>query len=170
MQSTNKVLCNVNQELTELEKYTARGNIAALAAYGIATSTRTITVDQTSSNNGTFISTIGNSKPGIYLLNVNLHVDSGTMPSDRSIPFRLYIDCELEGGGVSGQNIFTGVMTKHDSDNTYYLAMSVLVQIKRTDTTGIRFIFTCEAWKIPQGTALKLDVGGVLIGNIEPTP
>lgn len=29
MQSTNKVLCNFDQQLTELEKYTARDNTCA---------------------------------------------------------------------------------------------------------------------------------------------
>lgn len=170
MQSTNKVLCNFDQQLTELEKYTARANLGVLASYSIVTATKTIPVDQIASNNGAFFADIAQTERGIYLLNVNVHIDSGTTPNERTIPFNLYIDFEVEGGGVSGSNHFTGIMTKHDSDNIWYLAMTAVVVISRSDVTKMRFSFTCESNKIPQGVNLKLDVGGMMFGNIEPTP
>ena len=169
MQSTNKVLCNFDQQLTELEKYTARANIGTFGIYAVSATEQSETVGSGSVN---LVYTVGSAlKVGVYLLTVNLRVDSGgTTPYDKAVPCFIHVDMNRSGGGVTPVSTFTNALTKEESSGNYELGMSVTLPVTITDATSFRFNFEFEIGKVPQGTVVKFNASGMLIGNIEPTP
>lgn len=169
MHSTNKVLCNFDQQLTELEKYTARANLGTFGIYAVSATEQSETVGSGSVN---LVYTVGNaSHAGTYLLNLNLTVDSnGTVPTDKAVPCVIFADLNRPGGGVSPLPTFTSALTRIESTGGYILETSVMLPVHIEDSTSFRFVFEFEAGKLPVGTVVKFNANGLLIGNIEPTP
>ena len=169
MQSTNKVICNFDQQLTELEKYIARDNIETFGIYDITAQEQSETVGGGSIN---LTYTVGSMlHKGIYLLNVNLQVDAGgTVPTDKAVPCVIYVDMNRPGGGVSSVSTFTHALIREESTGNYKLGMTVMLPVNVADSTSFRFNFEFETGKVPQGTVVKFNANGKLLGNVEPTP
>lgn len=170
MQSTNKVLCNFDQQLTELEKYTARANLGTFGLYEIQPSSMTHTVDQSESQNGKFTFSKGATAAGLYLLSIQLYISpDGTHPNDSIIP--LWIDVTRHHGGTTNSVIgYTTNLTRLESGGPWQCRIDILQMDTNHDITSMDFSVMFEDLKLPQGTPVECRVTGVLIGNIEPTP
>lgn len=172
MQNTNKVLCNFNQQLTELEKYTARANLGVYTLYEIQPSSTTHTVDQTESQNGQFFfSRTGVSKVGLYQLSIQLYISpDGTKPSDSIVPLWIGVRRNYSGGSMNSVIGYTTNLTRLENNGPWQCRIDMFQMIVNSAITSMDFIIDFEDWKIPQGTPVECRVTGVLIGNIEPTP
>jgi hypothetical protein len=167
----NKVLCNFNQGLTELEKYTARGNLGTFGMYDIQSTSTTHTVTQTESNNGYFSFSKGATASGLYLLSLHLYIaPDGTHPSDNVIPLHISVTRHYSGGGTNAEVGYTADLTKLAQNGPWETRLDLFQTIENLGLTSFDFTFQFEANKIPQGTPIKCYATGVLIGNIEPTP
>ena len=169
MQNTNKILCNFNQGLTELEKYTARANLGTFGMYDITEAEQSQTVGGGSVN---LQYTVGSAlHKGVYLLNINLSVSpDGSVPTDKAVPCVIFVDMNRSGGGVTPVSIFTGSLTRIESSGGYELGMSVMLPVDVDNALSFRFNCEFEIGKLPQGTVVNFNANGVLIGNFDPTP
>lgn len=168
----NKILCNFDQQLTELEKYTARGNLGVFTLYEIQSSSITHTVDQTEAQNGNFsFSRTGVSKVGLYLLSVQLYISpDGTKPNDSIVPIWLDITRHYSGGEQNTIDGYTADITRLEQNGPWLCRLDIFVLNTRSDLASLEFDINFEDWKIPQNTPVECRVTGILIGNIEPTP
>ena len=170
MQSTNKILCNFDQQLTELEKYTARGNLGTFGMYDIQASSTTHTVDQTESQNGQFFFSKNTTQTGLYQLSVHLYVSpDGTKPNDAIVPIWLTVRRNYSGGSTNSVGYYTADLTRLEQNGPWHCRLDIFQMITDSRIESLDFIIDFEDWKIPQNTPVRCDVSGVLIGNIEPS-
>lgn len=171
MQSTNKVLCNFDQQLTELEKYTARANLGTFGLYGIQASSTTHTLTQTEAQNGQFFFSKSAAKPGLYLLSLHLYVSpDGTKPNENIVPLWIGIRRNYSGGSTNAVTGYTADLVRVENNSPWQCRIDIFQMITDARIESLDFIIDFEDWKIPQNTPVQCDVGGVFIGNIEPTP
>lgn len=171
MQSTNKVLCNFNQGLTELEKYTARGNLGTFGLYEIQPSSTTHTVDQTESQNGQFFFSKSTTQSGLYLLSLNFYIaPDGTHPNNNIVPLWLNVRRNYSGGSMNSVPGYTLDLTRLEQNGPWQGRIDIFQMIALDNLASLDFIVDFEDWNLPQGTPVQCSVGGVLIGNINPTP
>lgn len=171
MQNTNKILCNFDQQLTELEKYTARANLGTFGMYEIQPSSTTHTVNQTESQNGQFFFSKGATQAGLYQLSVQLYISpDGTKPNDSIVPLWIGVRRNYSGGSMNSVIGYTTNLTRLENNGPWQCRIDMFQMITNSAITSMDFIVDFEDWKIPQGTPVECRVAGVLIGNIEPTP
>lgn len=169
MQSTNKVLCNFDQQLTELEKYTARGNLGTFGLYEIQPSSTTHTVDQTESQNGQFFFSKGTTQGGLYQLSLQLYISpDGTKPNESIIPLWIGVRRNYSGGSMNSVIGYTTNLTRLEQNGPWQCRIDIFQMITNSAIMSMDFIIDFEEWKIPQGTPVECRVSGVLIGNIIP--
>ncbi len=169
MQPTNKILCNMAQTLSDAEKAQARSNIGTFGMHDITEAEQSQTVGGGSVN---LQYTVGSSlHTGVYLLNIDLSVSpDGLVPTDKAVPCVIFVDMNRSGGGVTPLSMFTGALTRIESSGGYDLGMSVMLPVYVDNALSFRFNCEFEIGKLPQGTVVKFNAKGVLIGNVEPTP
>ena len=172
MQSTNKVLCNFAQGLTELEKYTARGNLGTFGMYGIQANSTTHIVTQTESQNGQFFFSKSTAKSGLYLLSLHLYIaPDGTKPNDNIVPLWIGVRRNYNGGSSTNAVLgYTADLVRVENNGPWQCRVDIFQFITDPSITSLDFIIDFEDWKIPQDTPVQCNVSGVLIGNIDPTP
>ena len=172
MSNQNKVLCNLDQQLTELEKYTARGNLGTFGMYDIQANSTTHTVTQTEAQNGRFFFSTNATKSGLYLLSVHLYISpNGTKPNDNVIPLWIEVIRNYNGGSRTNAVIgYTADLVRVENNGPWHCRLDIFQFITDPTITSMDFIIDFEDLKIPQNTPVKCDTTGVLIGNIEPTP
>lgn len=171
MQSTNKVLCNFDQQLTELEKYTARANLGTFGLYEIQASSTTHTIDQTEASDGQFVfSRTGVSGPGVFLLSILFYISPyGTKPNENVIPLWVSVRRNKTGGAHNDVVGYTVDLTRLEQNGPWQGRLDIF-QTVTEKLENMEFFVDFEPYKIPQNTPVECRVSGVLIGNIELTP
>jgi hypothetical protein len=169
MSASNKLIFSLAQNLTDSEKYQGRTNLGTFGMYDIAEAEQSQTVGGGSVN---LQYTVGSSlHNGVYLLNIDLSVSpDGLVPTDKAVPCVIFVDMNRSGGGVTPISRFTGALTRIESSGGYELGMSVMLPVDVDNALSFRFNCEFEIGKLPQGTVVKFNAEGVLIGNVEPTP
>lgn len=171
MQSTNKILCNFNQGLTELEKYTARNNLGTPSMYEVQARSTTHTVTQTEAQNGQFFFSKSAAKPGLYLLSIQFYISpDGTKPNENVIPLWIGVRRNYSGGSTNSVIGYTADLVRVENNGPWHCRVDIFQMITDSRIESMDFIVDFEDWKIPQNTPVECRVSGVLIGNIEPTP
>ena len=168
MSASNKLIFSLAQNLTDAEKYQGRTNLGTFGMYDIVEAEQSQTVGGGSVN---LPYTVGSSlHKGVYLLNIDLSVTpDGLVPTDKAVPCVIFVDMNRAGGGVTGLKRFTGALTRIESSGGYELGMSVMLPVDIDNALSFRFNCEFEIGKLPQGTVVKFNAEGVLIGNVEPT-
>lgn len=171
MSKQNKVLCNIDQQLTELQKYTARTNIDSFGMYDIQSTSTTHTIDQTEAANGQFSFSKGETQAGMYFLSLHLYISpAGTKPNDSVVPLHITVVRNYSGGTSNAVVGYTADLTQLEQNGPWQTRIDIFQDITSQDLTSLEFEVNFEANKIPHGTPVRCYVTGVLIGNINPTP
>lgn len=170
MSKQNKVLCNLDQQLTELQKYTARANIGTFGMYDIQPTSTTHTIDQTEAAKGKFSFSKGETHAGLYLLSLHLYISpAGTKPNDSVVPLHITVGRKYSGGTSNAVVGYTADLTQLDQNGPWQTRTDIFQTIDSQELTSLDFDVIFEANKIPQGTPVQCYVTGVLIGNIDAT-
>ena len=171
MSKQNKVLCNLDQQLTKLQKYTARANIGTFRMYDIQPTSTTHTIDQTEAANGQFSFSKVEAQAGLYLLSLHLYISpAGTKPNDSVVPLHITVDRHYSGGSSNAVVGYTADLTQLEQNGPWQTRIDIFQTITTQDLTILEFEVNFEANKIPQGTPVRCYVTGVFIGNTKPTP
>lgn len=155
MQSTNKVLCNFDQQLTDDEKAQARANIGActIASQFVLSGTHTITSSEAS--NGTFeiAHTLLDSQKGkIWLESIGLTTTQSL--NDNVVPMTLNHKYTYSGGGQNIDSPKTGIFAK--VKNTVYFGVDMNNDMSLV--TGVSYVFNFDTYKIPENTVINYEI------------
>lgn len=171
MSKQNKVLCNIDQQLTELEKYTARANLGTFGMYDIQPSSTTHTITQTEATSGQFFFSYEATQAGLYLLSLHLYISpAGTKPNENVVPLHITVERNYSSGGTNAVVGYTADLTQLEQNGPWQTRIDIFQTITSQDLTSLEFIVNFEANKIPQDTPVRCYVTGVFFGNINPTP
>lgn len=175
MQNTNKILCNMNQSLTDAEKAQARANIGAAASgsgggggyVGNIVVTDSFDVDSTIEANHTYefqVSVPADRRvAGICVVWVYMNVRNGntvTIGNDK-IPMNVYVKSISTGGGRSSRG-FNGTFGRLNNGDNNWLSLVGVIPIDSTLVTlGISFDW--PSYGIPNGAKLSCGFVGEVI-------
>ena len=174
MQNTNKILCNLDQQLTDAEKAQARANIGAAASgsgggyVGNIVGTDTFDVDSTIEANHTysFQVSVPNDRrvAGICVVWFYMNVRNGNTVtiSDDKIPMNVYVESISSGGGRASRG-FNGVFGRLNNGDTNWLSLTGVIPIDSTLVT-LEISFDWRSYAIPNGAKLSCGFVGEVIG------
>lgn len=174
MQNSNKILCNLDQQLTDDEKAQARANIGAAATgsgggyVGNIVGTDTFDVDSTIEANHTYEFQVSVPEDrrvsGICIMHFTMRVGTGNTQtiSDDKIPMNVYVELISSGGGRSSRG-FNGTFGRLGNGDTNWLSLVGVVPIDSTLAT-IEVSFDWPAYRIPNGAKLSCGFVGEVIG------
>lgn len=155
MQSTNKVLCNMAQTLSDAEKAQARANIGACAITSQFVLSGSHTITSAEASNGYFEieHTLLNSQKGkIWLESIGLITTSSL--SDDVVPITVHHRYTYDEGGQNIDSPKTGIFAKVKNSTTFGVDLTNMMSL----VTGVSYVFNFGVNKIGEGVVINYEI------------
>ena len=164
MQNTNKILCNLDQQLTDAEKAQARANIGAVVKSYYTANVLTHNTTNDDAQNGYFdIEYLASAQQfsGLLLCNVEVIVGAGSGIGNNVNPLVIRIKLTDNNNVVHTDTVATGVLcrTSNNSDwryvGTFFFDFS---RVSQYQFVSMKLEVDTGPYVIPQNTDVNLSI------------